>query len=817
MNPVTIPGLSEKPDFWEYFWHQLPYGFPVLVSYLISQIIAIISFLKVFSSKDKKAYIFSFAMTLQGISFYTLIQFSRINILTPELIITANKLLYFPFMLASPFTSLFVYHIAGKKGKILLSFAFLCFLAAGITFYHSAVNTLFTGEITKTSVGTFPAMIKWGKYSVMITSTAVAYSIFRLWKIKTEEKHSVSWSIFYGYVSFLLIALNALLLISGMNIFPLAVFTFVPVLCLAYGAFRADFLNLGDLLFQKNLLFYILAVLISVTFLSFAAGTAVFSKPGENFYYKNSYFLIPLFSAVITICLSAYIAGNSPENRLSMSVAVALFMNGILMITMILRSMYLPLLFEHRLGQIIFVFYAFIGAVQFRLLYIAYERPIPKFSFLVDGTALLTSVFSLSPYLYKGYYEFSFGRAGAGGPVLILFSAVNFLTLLKILFDWQIFRKEKKGILPDLIVTFAVLGSILNLSAVPSTLGFEIYPLSTLQFIPSAILAYAVIKFHALPIKGEAVQLTNRISALSALLVPIILLFYFGALRNSVDSYQITMHILFIGSFLFISIFAFTYILLRPIAKRLDEEKQKSEKLLLNILPEEIAAELKETGKADPVSFESVSVLFTDFKGFTSIAENLTPNELVKELDACFVQFDKITERYGLEKLKTIGDSYMCAAGIPKITKTDRLEFKSVHAVRACLAGLEIQNFMNMMKDLKEMMGMPYWELRLGIHSGPLVAGVIGEKKFAYDVWGDTVNTASRMESSGKAGRINISGAAFELIQDFFDCEYRGKVNAKNKGEVDMYFVNGIRKELSIDGDAKTPNSEFWKQFGTVQ
>ena len=243
-------------------------------------------------------------------------------------------------------------------------------------------------------------------------------------------------------------------------------------------------------------------------------------------------------------------------------------------------------------------------------------------------------------------------------------------------------------------------------------------------------------------------------------------------------------------------------------AKQLAEsEKMRSEKLLLNILPKDVAEELKDKGTAEPVSFDSVSVLFTDFQGFTKIAEKMSPNELIKELDGCFVQFDKITERFNLEKLKTIGDSYMCAGGIPKPSAT--------HAIDAVLAALEIQSFMNQMKSLKEMMGFPYWELRLGIHTGPLVAGVIGEKKFAYDVWGDTVNTASRMESSGYPGRINISGTTYEYVKDFFDCEYRGRINAKNKGEVDMYFVLNLKKELRVSDDSPVSagNEKFWKKY----
>ena len=157
--------------------------------------------------------------------------------------------------------------------------------------------------------------------------------------------------------------------------------------------------------------------------------------------------------------------------------------------------------------------------------------------------------------------------------------------------------------------------------------------------------------------------------------------------------------------------------------------------------------------------------------------------------------------------MKTIGDSYMCAGGVPKKNST--------HAIDSVLAGLEIQQFINFLQSMKKKNGESFWELRLGIHSGPLVAGVIGEKKFAYDVWGDTVNTASRMESSGKSGKINISGATYQLVKRFFDCEHRGRINAKNKGKVEMYFVNGIKPKLSLNQDRKTPNDLFWKKYSS--
>jgi class 3 adenylate cyclase len=207
---------------------------------------------------------------------------------------------------------------------------------------------------------------------------------------------------------------------------------------------------------------------------------------------------------------------------------------------------------------------------------------------------------------------------------------------------------------------------------------------------------------------------------------------------------------------------------------QLDDEKQKSENLLLNILPPEIAIELKENGRSEARQFNNVSVLFTDFVNFTGISEKLSPKELVTEIDRHFKAFDEITERNGLEKIKTIGDAYLAVCGLPNENIN--------HARDVTKAAQEMLAFL---KDSKSI-----FEMRIGVNSGPVIAGIVGSKKFAYDIWGDTVNTAARMEQNGEAGKINVSGATYNLIKDKFTCEYRGKINAKNKGEIDMYFVS---------------------------
>lgn len=222
-------------------------------------------------------------------------------------------------------------------------------------------------------------------------------------------------------------------------------------------------------------------------------------------------------------------------------------------------------------------------------------------------------------------------------------------------------------------------------------------------------------------------------------------------------------------------------IIIKKQKELIEKEKEKSDFLLFNILPKEIALELKKNGNAAAKLIDYTTIMFTDFKGFTQIAEKMSPVELVNEINVCFKAFDNITTKHNIEKIKTIGDSYMCAGGLPVANKT--------HAIDVVSAGLEIQQFMLEHNIERKKQGQEVFEIRIGIHTGPVVAGVVGFKKFAYDIWGDTVNIASRIESSGVAGKVNISESTYHYIKEHFRCKNRGKISAKNKGEIHMHFV----------------------------
>ncbi len=231
------------------------------------------------------------------------------------------------------------------------------------------------------------------------------------------------------------------------------------------------------------------------------------------------------------------------------------------------------------------------------------------------------------------------------------------------------------------------------------------------------------------------------------------------------------------------------------------EEKAKSDRLLLNILPESVAQELKDKDRVTPRYYESITIVFTDFSKFTLLAESMEPAQLVDTLDQYFSVFDEIVRRHGLEKVRTIGDAYMCAGGLPEPNRR--------HPVDACLTALEIQYRVLRMNQGRQRLRLPPWEMRIGLHSGPAVAGVVGRHKFTYDIWGNSVNVASRMEEESAPGRINLSESTYLKVQRFFECTPRGPVEAKNKGPLPMFFLDRLRPEFAADAEGHLANDRL--------
>ncbi len=236
--------------------------------------------------------------------------------------------------------------------------------------------------------------------------------------------------------------------------------------------------------------------------------------------------------------------------------------------------------------------------------------------------------------------------------------------------------------------------------------------------------------------------------------------------------------------------------------KTLYFKDQRIGQLLNNIFPENVLSELSNNGKFSPKRIENGVVLFTDFVDFSLKSKSLNPLRLIHQLERYFIKFDEIIERYNLEKIKTIGDAYMALAGVT--------ENKPEPAIRACLAALEIRDYIQTERDIALATKTDFWEIRIGLHMGPLVAGIIGATKFNFDVWGDTVNIASRAEASTKRGTVTITSNVFAKVEPYFETVTRGKVDIlKRGGAIDMYFLKSLKREFGMYSEGNAPNSEL--------
>jgi class 3 adenylate cyclase len=1194
---IPLPGISANPSDLEYFWFQLPWAVPGFITFVVGMSLAGAS-LVALRRTDNRPLLIAFILFCVGFGSLGLLLGLRAVIKDLDLLLLLNRAGYFAVVWLAPGGYFFNYILTNRRYPSLLVWGGISVATVGFAYFGLLTGRDFSGEWFHYPFGHYPTaalpLKLWGAIAAAGYLLGAVPMTIHHYRRHYEDLLDKKYLFISQHLCLLLVISN-LPSLSGIPIFPMSSFAFIPLLVMGYGIFRADFLSVNELLFQRQGLFKFLAGLLTFGFLGISILAALTLQPVDHAAaYARPVFLLPMFSGVCAFALAIFLAGSNPDQKLNMLAAASLMLAGTFMIVMTVFKLDLSLIVTRRIEQILYTIFLFTPGVHLRFAMLALGKKTPRAARIADLISAALCIALWTPYFFSGFYEHWFGRISVGGPGLNVYGAMAFVVAAFFIATWWRARNETPSGLGSLVVLALVLGDVLIFLNLPATMGIPLYPLSELQFIPASLLAFAVIKYGAIPVTGEATAIGNRVSLLILLFVPASMTFYLISLAGA-GVWPAFFHTLLVAAPLALAFYMISFIFLRPTAVKMDQtvrqlalekertdaalvkteearresealsrfahlvnshsdlkeifkeiskylyetfgiagawlflpdekeeflvsfraysyrrvsdeiynfvknlriplneeggftylvwkrkkpfylphipkfefefdrhlietiraasflnvplvvndksigmmilsntdipldlgkrdirmidtvcaqvagvintvhllrqtekqradtaalnrlvkslnensnlqvimekvhaymrenfgiqyyslltadaekkhlrltsallpeslsaqdreqvfnftvplkgakgghglvmrrkrptyfpdfsagdldwlthdeiyvaevckiksylflplllnqepvgilnfsnstepmqlteddlarlsilgeqlagiihgsalfdqvetarntaelERRKSEKLLLNILPADVAQELKEKGATEPVLYENVSVMFTDFHGFTRIAETMSPQALIQDLDACFVQFDKITERFNLEKLKTIGDSYMCAGGIPRRNKT--------HAVDCVLAALEIQAFMNLMKQIKADQGLPYWELRLGIHTGPLVAGVIGEKKFAYDVWGDTVNTASRMESSGATGRINISYTTYEHVKEFFDCEYRGQVNAKNKGEIGMYFVNGLRPQYALPTDSNAPNGMFWQAHAALE
>ncbi len=838
--PLQIFQFPETPgNNWEFFWLKFPYGVPGILTFIVGIFLSYFSFQRIKKSPpEERSFAINLTLTFFSFGFYGLLLTTRAWIQNIDDLVLSNDILYFFVTPLAPAAHYLAYYITGKKNKVLLYWSYLCWVLTGLVYIGILTGNGFLTDAFELPFGKYPkgsAFIRpWGLvsplgYLFLILPTFIYY--------RNHLRANYHPALYHGINLLFLFASSNAPAVLGYKVYPGGFFLFIPLGIVAFGVFRSDFLDVNELLFQKNGMFYFIFGLLSFVLLSISFGVSFGFSPSAYFDSKwFPYGIPPLVSVFVSVFLSIVVAGADPSSRLNQLCAFALILSGFYGMQSVLLKLNIDYLIQLRISQLNFLIFSFVPSVMVRLVFEAIAKPKPKWLILVDLGCVICAAFSLTPFLFFGYYDFPWSRIHHGGPIEIFIGIVGGTSLTMMLYTFYMNRETINTASSRILGSFFLMSSFLLVSMFPSH-GFPIYPMSDFQFLPAVILGYSVLKHGALSLEGRTIQLSQKLANLGLLTMGIAGLLYFPLIKDDfglgVSAYHLTIVVIPLVLFNYLVI----YIMSRPLAEELDisyflldlekqkadeerekalimqdkaeEAREESEKLLLNILPFSVAQELKSKGSVTPVRFEKVTVLFTDFKGFTKVAEGMDEQELLRELDACFTQYDEICSRNNIEKLKTIGDSYMCAGGLPIINQTN--------AIDACLSALEIQAFMRQLKEIKTAIGDKFWELRLGIHTGPVVAGVVGRFKFAYDIWGDAVNVASRMESSGEPGRINISHSTYNEVKFFFETEYRGKLYGKNKGEMDMFFLNRLKPKYSQDPEGIAPNKEFREIYAKIQ
>lgn len=821
--PNPIPTMPTNPSPWEYFWYQIPYGVPGIISLLVGLLLSYFALQKAFT-KGTEDRIFSLNLFLSflGYSALGLVLSLRAWVLDRSTLLLWNNWLYLFILIILPANFYICYAIT--KRKVFLYYTYLCWVSVVFGYVGIFQEKGFLDEWFDYQFGKYPKASNYIKPFGIIPLIGYFALVIPFFSIRWKElQKKIHRSLFLGYNLLFILTISNAPVLLGFNIYPGSFFIFIPLLLIAYGVFRSDFFDMNDLLFKRNGLFYILFGVVSLSLVLLSVSVALGLK--YSAYENEKWFpsaIPPVTSFFISIFMAIIVAGSNPSAKLNQLSAFSLIITAFYNLQSIPTKFSLDYIITLRISQICFLIFSLAPSIFTRFVLKALGTDRPPLLRFVDILSVLCAMLSITPYLYRGYYIYPEGIVHRGYYVQILLGFTTFVAIFIVLRKIiPIWKKVPK-------VTYMVIGTILLsglflLSALLPSNGIRFPLLSDYMFIPTTILGFAVLKYDAFSLKGRTIQFSQKLANMgifSILLASILQLPRFLENLNFGESlFHLTLITLPLVLLNYLLIFVFArplaeeldnnYVLLETAKKEAEDANQKSEKLLLNILPKSIAEEIKVNGYCEPKSYEETSILFTDFRGFTEMTGKMDRNELIRDLDACFTQFDEIIARNKMEKLKTIGDSYMCAGGLPEPNKTS--------AIDACLSALEIRSFMHQMKIIKQSLGLPFWELRIGIHTGPVIAGVVGRFKFAYDIWGDSVNLASRMESSGIVGKINVSKDTYELVRFFFRFSFRGEIKDKHNEKREMYILERLKPRFSKDEAGLVPNADFLRIYEKVQ
>ena len=612
-----------SPTRWEYFWHHLPWAVPGFLTFAVGLILFTMA---IYAARDaeNRPLRLSFALLALGYGCLGLVLALRAVIMDRPSLLFWDTILYAPVLLLGPGSAHLLYYITGRRYPIFYIPIAAFWLAVAYGWYGIIRFEAFDNVFHEFPFGLYPRagphLKPWGiiggvaylgfvipvlimdairkrrgapapqtervsepdetrqhpvgsapSESSAATSAGESYRELLPRSPSLLDRHRGTLAIHVGVHLLFIAALSNLPSFLGMSVYPGASFSFVPMLLLAYGAFRSDFLDLNDLLFRKNGLFYFLNGLVGLTFAVLSLGVAYGLSPASYGQTAFPFVLFPLISAFSLFAVGILVGGTNPGERSNQLGAFSLYLIGFHMVTVVLHSLGIEPIVVLRLEQLCFVAFSFVAVVQIRFAFLAMERPLPHAVLYMDIVAVICAVLSPTPLLFWGYFEYGFGGMGAAGPVVHVIALVGAIAAGYVLVAWRRVRGRIRGRLADLLVLYIVVTGGLLLSYWPASVGLALYPPGALIAIPTLILAYAILRYGVLPLQTHALRVNNRISSFLLVMSPFFLALYYPTLAHPARTGYTVFHMCLVGAPVLLLVYQVTFLFTRPVSAELDD------------------------------------------------------------------------------------------------------------------------------------------------------------------------------------------------------------------------------------------------------
>ncbi|MCX7998363.1 MAG: GAF domain-containing protein, partial [Leptospiraceae bacterium] len=575
---LFLPSFNEVQNAWDYFWYQLPYAIPSFLSFGLGLLLSLVGIGAYFFFKRKVEYlIFSFLTFSYG--FLSLVLALRAVVFDESTLLFLHRFLYIPSLFIGVTTTQFFYELTERRYKSLVIANALVIVVSLWAIIELILGTAFLDSWNIFPFGKYPkgntAIRAWAVVSFACLYFVVL-PIVIYYLVKYRKEKSFNWNIYIPLFLFSVLVSTNVPSLLGINFFPGGAFTFIPMLYLAYGTFKKDIFNLNELLYEKNFLFYTISLIISFLFFITSLLIVTYLSPSSQILEtERPYFLVPLFSVFVIFVFVVYIAGNSSTEKVWLLSALALMFNGLFAFILTVRALHLPILISQRIEQVIYIFISFGPALQWRIIFYLLKLKGNKVTSILDLSCLFSAILAVTPYFFEGYYIYSFGTNSRSGLGLKILSAATFLTLIYVLYKWYKHYKKVENPFLNYIIAAFVLGGFFLVSGFPSTLGYPIYSLANLQFIPTLFIVRGYFLYGNKVLKGQGYRLSNNIILLVTIGTLVSVLYYYLSIIELTIPSVAIYHVLLLFPPFYLSFFSFVFILIRPIAKKLDENYQQ--------------------------------------------------------------------------------------------------------------------------------------------------------------------------------------------------------------------------------------------------